>query len=115
MNFKGICIKQDFIMETNSNVPALNGPTAKYFGVVYNVRPTGTVARSKAKSYTDFNGYEVDKPASIRIRLGLYHPETGELFATLGNDGKSLFSGSGKSFGQVTVKESIEALNKQGE
>lgn len=46
--------------------------TAKLNRVIYDVRPTGKIRKKKAKSYTDFNGYEVDKPGSSEPQLGMY-------------------------------------------
>lgn len=91
--------------------------TAKYYGVNYIVKPTGRIITTKAKSYYDFNGYWTEKEATSRQQFGLYHPDTNELFATLGQHNTEttshvynvpMFSGGGKSFGSVTIREEEE-------
>ena len=92
--------------------------TAKYRGVVYEVKPTGNKIHTPSKSYYDFNGYWTEKPAETRQQLGLY--EDGKLVFTVGKDGKSIFTWNGKH-GEVCIRDTendpyahalITALNK---
>jgi hypothetical protein len=78
--------------------------TAKWQGKTYEVKSTGKVRYSKAKSYTDFNGYDTDKPAFKTEQLGMYD-EHGYKVATV-NEAGHIFQGCGKPVGSTKIKNS---------
>lgn len=78
--------------------------TAKFSGVIYEVKETGKRRGKPAKSYVDFNGYDTDRASTKRNQLGLYL--NGKLEFTVGADGKTIFSG-GQNYGTITIKESL--------
>lgn len=76
--------------------------TAKLNGKVYEVKETGKTIHTKAKSYTDLNGYEIDKQPTSREQLGMY--EDGKLVHTIASDGKSIFH-NGSKHAEVFIKD----------
>lgn len=76
---------------------------AKFNGKTYEVKPTGNIIHKPAKSYTDFNGYDTDRPASNRVQLGMYD-ESGNKVFTVTEDGR-IFKGSGQPIGGTKIKE----------
>jgi len=76
--------------------------TAKFNGVVYEVKSTGNRRGKSAKSYTDLNGYETDRPSTKRQQLGMYLNDN--LVYTIGADGKSIYYG-GSKHGEVFIRD----------
>jgi hypothetical protein len=76
--------------------------TAKWQGKTYEVKPTGNTRTSKAKSYTDLNGYDIDKPSHTSKQLGMYD-DSGHQIATVNGAGH-IFQGGGKPVGSTKIK-----------
>lgn len=77
--------------------------TAKFYGKTYEVKPTGNKTHKSAKSFTDFNGYETDRPSSTTHQMGMYD-DNGNKFATISNDGK--VRDGNTVLGSASIKES---------
>jgi len=67
--------------------------TIKFNGTIYDVAYTGVVRKIKAKSFTDFNGYDVEKQRQVIKQMGIY--ENGKLMGTCNMLGE-LFIGTRK-------------------
>jgi len=80
--------------------------TTKYYGIVYEVKPTGKTRHKKAKSFRDFNGYWTEQPAEHWEQIGLYHE--GALVFTVGRDGKTIYDGAGRRVGEVSISDKVK-------
>lgn len=76
--------------------------TAKFNGIIYEVKPTGKKSHTPAKSFYDINGYFTERKSETNYQMGLY--ENGILVFTLGKDGSSIFR-CDKKFGNVSVRD----------
>jgi len=72
----------------------------KFNGETYDVKPTGKQTIKPAKSYTDFNGYEVSQERSVIKQQGMYNSD-GVHVANISRDGKIIKNGKVVGSGKV--------------
>lgn len=76
--------------------------SVKFNKEVFEVRETGRIIRTPAKSYTDFNGYDTETEATSRKQLALYDSLGVKRYTLDGN--QTTIRLDGKKVGSVKIE-----------